>query len=316
MYTLNILTYLLFHLLCIYGTTVILSSGMFLGLYLKLFKELAYEGKKFDLEGLKMKIKVIGADGNIRPLKKVIFLFGYNMLTMLINSLNYDIFKRNMLYSLKDYIVPLSEDEANIFSKHPRGLTAYLITKLYALGISTFNMNFVKKGQASKLKCLIVKDDLYVIKVTGYLKGKKQKELKQLVYDYLLQIILIYQNEFDTEEEMLAYLSQFDEFTLDVTDEIDLTKGNVFTYPMEDGEIIWRYTEDYQDFTIVTAFGEALNMSAEEQRAIIQKYLAENKVDTEVECFDANFKPCEKLEFPEEINHLDDEGPKLTRTKK
>ena len=294
MYTLNILLYLLFHLLCIYGSTVILSSGMFLGLYLKFYKDLASEGQKLDLEGLKMKIKVIGSDGNIRPLPKTIFFFGYNVLTMLINSLNYDVFKRNMLYSLQDYVVPFSEDEAYIYNKHPHGLTAFLITKLYALGISTFNMNFVKKGQTSKLKCLIVKDDLYVIKVTGYLKGTKQKVLKQLVYDYLLQIILMYQNEFATEEEMLAYLSQFDEFTLDVTDEIDLAKENVFTYPIEDGEIIWCYTDDYQDFKIVTAFGKALNMSAEEQRQVIQNYLAENKVDTEVECFDANFKPCEK----------------------
>lgn len=297
MNTLKILLYLGGHVFCIYTTSVILSATMFMGLYLKIYKDLALNGQKLDLNGIKLKIKILGLDDQSISIKRGLLTFGYNFILMLSQSLNYEKFKYYILASLADYIVPLSENEIKIFNKHPNGLSAYLITKLNQWGISTFKMNIVKNGEISNLKCLIIKDDIFVIKATGYLKGKRQKELKEIVFDYLIKMVLIYQRQFTNEEELINYLNQFDEFTFEINENIDLKDENVFTYNLPDGEILWHYSPDFQDIEIISAFGSALNMDKEAQKKIIKQYLKENTVNTEVEYFDSNFRPCENLDF-------------------
>lgn len=272
------LIYFLNHLFLSLTSTIALSTFMYIVLLLKVYREIGDAGYK--LNGRLGKFVMHGyVKGKLVPMREILLCPFYNLFVMLVNTFNYNQFKNNIMKSLDEALVPLNEDEKEIYKKHHNGLTIFLLTKKYALNFHPLVINISKNGEYSTIKCILIKGSIIILQVKGPMKKLSKEKMEETILDYLTDLDLMYKQETGNDESFLDDISKYSEYTFDTSKFNAYKPEDINTCEIDNGEIIWAYTEDKKDIEILTSFGEARKLKVLEQKKIILEHLKKEQTE-------------------------------------
>ena len=299
-YYILLISKIILHCFAIYATSVVLSTGMLLGVILKFFKNLALDGKKLDTtNGVNISVTSFNnEEKETVSLKKALLSFGKNVYVMFQLSLNYNHSEELLRDLLNDSIVPMTEIEQEKFNNHPNGLNAYLINYKSFRGDTRPIITLViydEMGNTSTVDLLLKRKKYKILNIDGPLASKDKKEQDKAILEYLTYWILDIQENCETPEEVIESIANAEEIKKEnMPNPFADIPHNIFKFSLEGGSISWRYTEFFDDIEIIEAIGNANNYTIEEQKEMIIDAINHN-LDEEIAKYGSIEKYAEAL---------------------
>lgn len=163
-------------------TTIVLSNIMDFANYMRLYKDLADSGYKFNME----KLKEFGLNTNNE--NKILRLIpGLNMLNSVKKTMTYNDIRENAIDSLRvmNMLEEMTKEELNEYQKKPTGYNALKIANKTENLLNNLPTMTTENGSKYWFH-YDINDKVTIYKVTGpdkYLKEKEQQESVQKVLD-------------------------------------------------------------------------------------------------------------------------------------
>ena len=164
------------------------SFGMGLQRDLKMIKDVADEGYKFDIKELSKIQKQINPNGKKNYLLEH-FIPGYNIFKQFQRAIQYNQNKEVLLnqYSVMGVLERMSEEEKKEYQKKPTGFNAILVPLKSNVKTITFTRKN-KNGQEDTIKFQIINDDISIIEVSGPISTLSKSEQKEILKKSLKDI--------------------------------------------------------------------------------------------------------------------------------
>ncbi len=242
-------------LIITYGLSVVISSGMFMSLLFSFLKILADNGYTISFTDSSKTVK--NSIQNNKEFKiRLVFVFGLNIYLPLILLKDYEQFFMDMYDEVKKELVPLENYEIKEYQKRPTGFKAFMIMEKRVINKHMIkNLNISTLEGTSDVTILIKRRKIKILDVTGPIKKLSKKEQEKIILEEYSKIIDNLLMENLTSEEILEKLYTVDKYDCEIKEE-----NSTFSYKVKDGEIIWKYSDDFNDIIIVKTLGSARQM--------------------------------------------------------
>ena len=175
------------------------SFGMGLQSALKVIKDVADEGYKFDIKELSNIQKQINPNGKKNSLLEH-FIPGYNIFKQFQRAIQYNQNKEMILdqLSVMGVLERMTEEEQKEYQKKPTGLNAIQVllksNTNKTLAQKKSNADTIiftrtdKNGQEDTIKFQIIKDDISILEVSGPISALSRNEQKEILIKGLKEI--------------------------------------------------------------------------------------------------------------------------------
>lgn len=292
---------LILPLLVFYASSVVMSVALYTSLVFSFLKSITDSGFTIKLNNssnISDKEKEKEKDSS---LNKMIFSLGLNIFTPFRILKNYDQFYNDMLSHYKNNLVPLENYEKQEYAKRPTGFKAFMIMeKRYINNDLIKTLNIITDEGSSKVVYLIKKKGIKILEVTGPIEKLSVKEQENLILDNYSKIMMDLLTNEDDPQEILEKVINTNNYTCDNRTS---TQKEEFSYKIAGGEVIWKYTDDFDDIIIMETKGEAKNLSIEKIKELIINDLS--KVYSN---YVQNWNSLNE--------YLDNDNPNMNRTRK